>query len=179
MDSPSILASQKQYSQTVVQQTEDESSDGVDGAGTDGGGVSTSPRARCPPPPPRNSSAPPSPPRNSFPPPSPPRNSSPPPSSSPPPPTSVAGTDGNTNGANETADNASGYVTGANEERQAAEQEVVQEEEDPLGVEPTEHNSMTSNFVMDEIRNCQHQINVATIALEQLRKVSIFLFSVV
>lgn len=37
--------------------------------------------------------------------------------------------------------------------------------------EQGESNNVSSSFVADEIKNCQHQINMASIALEQLRKV--------
>ena len=49
------------------------------------------------------------------------------------------------------------------------EEDDDEEEEDLVGERA---NSVSSSIVQDEIRNCQHQINVATIALEQLRKVS-------
>ena len=47
-------------------------------------------------------------------------------------------------------------------------------EGDDLVIQQEQSNSMSSNFVADEIRNCQHQITVASIALEQLRKVNEF-----
>lgn len=48
------------------------------------------------------------------------------------------------------------------------------DEDDQVDVEQAVNaNLQSSSFVSDEIRNCQHQINVATIALEQLRKVKI------
>ena len=49
----------------------------------------------------------------------------------------------------------------------------VEEEEEEEEVAGRRNPEEASLFVTDEIRNCQHQINVATIALEQLRKVII------
>ena len=54
--------------------------------------------------------------------------------------------------------------------------DVDEEEEQFVGEHPETANLISSATVMDEIKNCQHQINVATIALEQLRKVTLLLF---
>ena len=55
------------------------------------------------------------------------------------------------------------------------EEEDEEDDDDDNDGEPQEQaNSMSSTFVEEEIRNCEHQINVASIALEQLRKVNYF-----
>lgn len=164
LESPSILAS-RNFSQTIVQQTE-ESSD----VESEGG---KSPR---PPPPPPSSTSPCRPPPSS--------------STSPrhPPATTItsnstmtASTNTITSNSTTTASTSTATASADKEEETAAatassatcvggEADEEQEEEEEA---PTEQgNSMSSSFVLDELKCCQHQINVATIALEQLRKVN-------
>ena len=62
-------------------------------------------------------------------------------------------------------------TTVSNQERDIDEDDEDDENEENGDEAAEQGNVISSSLVMDEIRNCQHQINLASIALEQLRKV--------
>ena len=133
--SQSILVSQRSNNKTVVEQTEDDSSDDQDERGADC--VHESPMP----------------------------NSSTHPKINPIP----------TLATNIPDEQHSAAVIAHSAGNDAQDEEEEEEEEERLGRVPQDQaNAISTSFVTDEIKNCQHQINVASIALEQLRKVKPF-----